>query len=137
MASPEHRFLVVGSGSAGRRHARALRDLYPRSIISVVKRSPSEQPLESLHERDISVVHSLKDGISSSPTFVVIASPATMHLADLDQLSNYCATFLLEKPIAASASDGQRIHDLVTAKGLRVTVGHHLRFSDTPLALMG
>ncbi|MEY3925432.1 MAG: hypothetical protein RIQ63_783, partial [Actinomycetota bacterium] len=83
------------------------------------------------------VVHSLKDGISSSPTFVVIASPATMHPADLDQLSNYCATFLLEKPIAASASDGQRIHDLVTAKGLRVTVGHHLRFSDTPLALMG
>ncbi|MFZ9380241.1 MAG: Gfo/Idh/MocA family protein [Ilumatobacteraceae bacterium] len=137
MASPEHRFLVVGSGSAGRRHARALRDLYPRSIISVVKRSSSEQPLESLHERDISVVHSLKDGISSSPTFVVIASPATMHLADLDQLSNYCTTFLLEKPIAASASDGQRVHDLVTAKGLRVTVGHHLRFSDTPLAFMG
>jgi predicted dehydrogenase len=60
-----------------------------------------------------------------------------MHLADLDQLSNYCTTFLLEKPIAASASDGQRVHDLVTAKGLRVTVGHHLRFSDTPLAFMG
>ena len=133
--SSENRFLVVGSGSAGRRHALGLRELFPSSRITVVKRSQSTQPLEVLHERGIEIVDSLEGGIKLEPTFSVIASPATLHFADFEFLSRRCSRFLLEKPLASSTRDAQLIHSLTKNSGIDVAVGHHLRFSDTPLAL--
>ncbi len=133
--SSENRFLVVGSGSAGRRHALGLRELFPSSRITVVKRSHGTQPLASLHEREIEVVDSLERGIALEPTFSVIASPATLHFTDVEFLSRHCSRFLLEKPLASSAREAQLIHSLVTSSGIEVVLGHHLRFSDTPLAL--
>lgn len=125
-------FLVIGSGSAGRRHALCLRKLYPSARITMVKRSTSFQPLEQLSDSDIAIVPSLKAGISVRPEFVVIASPATMHLNDLDELSHACDKFLLEKPIASSAVDGHRIQKIESERNLNIRVGHHLRFSETP-----
>ena len=131
----ENRFLVVGSGSAGRRHALGLRELFPTSKITVVKRSQSTQPLAVLHERGIEIADSLERGIELDPTFSVIASPATLHFTDFEFLSRHCSRFLLEKPIASSTRDAQLIHSLATSRGIEVVLGHHLRFSDTPLAL--
>ena len=133
--SSENRFLVVGSGSAGRRHALSLRELFPTSRITVVKRSQSTQPLALLHEREIEIVDSFECGIAFEPTFSVIASPATLHFADFEFLSRHCSRFLLEKPLASSTRDAQLIHSLAKSRGTHVVVGHHLRFSDTPLAL--
>ena len=133
--SSENRFLVVGSGSAGRRHALGLRELFPTSRIAVIKRSQSTQPLALLHEREIEIVDSLERGIAFGPTFSVIASPATLHFTDFEFLSGHCSRFLLEKPIASSTRDAQLIHSLAASKGIEVVLGHHLRFSDTPLAL--
>ena len=133
--STDKRFLVIGSGSAGRRHALSLRQLFPSAEITVVKRSSSQQPLEILQSSGILIVDSLKRGALNAPDFVVIASPATFHLDDLSYLSNHCSRFLLEKPIAATSHDARKLHALATDTNLHVVVGHHLRFSDTPLAL--
>ncbi|MGA1707059.1 MAG: Gfo/Idh/MocA family oxidoreductase, partial [Candidatus Nanopelagicaceae bacterium] len=118
----ENRFLVVGSGSAGRRHALGLRELFPTSKITVVKRSQSTQPLAVLHERGIEIVDSLERGIELDPTFSVIASPATLHFTDFEFLSRHCSRFLLEKPIASSTRDGQLIHSLATSRGIEVVL---------------
>ena len=134
VSKPE-RFLVIGSGSAGRRHALALRRIFPSAAITVVKRSTSQQPLETLRKSDVQIVDSLENGVLNSPDFIVIASPATMHLDDIAYLSNHCSRFLLEKPTAASSHDARAIHALASDANLHVVVGHHLRFSDTPLAL--
>ena len=130
-------FVVVGSGSAGRRHALALRALFPNAPITVVKRTSSTQPLDVLHSSNISVVRSLDEACVVDPSFAVIASPATLHRADLEHLSRHCSRFLLEKPIAADSSDGRAILSLVNQADLQVSVGHHLRFSDTPQAFFG
>lgn len=132
--SADQRFVVVGSGSAGRRHALSLRSLFPSASIVVVKRSGSTQPLKQLEEQNISIVGSLIEASRTVPTFCAIASPATLHLSDLEVLSRTCTTFLLEKPIAANADEGRRLVELASSRDLRVTVGHHLRFSETPLA---
>ena len=136
MASTESRFVVVGSGSAGRRHALALRFLYPDAPITVVKRSSSLQPLDVLHTANISIVPSLEEACSAKPDFAAIASPATLHRADLEYLSRHCSRILLEKPIAAELIDGQQIIALAERAGLQVSIGHHLRFSDTPRAFL-
>lgn len=129
-------FLVIGSGSAGRRHALCLRYLYPTSRISIVKRSVSYQPLDAIKDANISVLTTINEGLQMSPDFTVVASPSPFHSEDLEQLSKSCTSFLLEKPIAAKSQDGSAIQALVESRGLRVTVGYHLRFSETPLALV-
>ena len=108
--SKSERFLVIGSGSAGRRHALALRQIFPSAAITVVKRSTSKQPLETLRNSDVQIVDSLEDGVLNSPDFIVIASPATMHLGDIAYLSNHCPRFLLEKPTAATSHEAREIH---------------------------
>jgi predicted dehydrogenase len=125
------KFLVVGSGSAGRRHALCIRNLYPSAQIMMVKRTTSAQPLDQLEAADIQLVSTLEAGIAHGPEFTVIASPATMHLADIERLSVVCKSYLLEKPIASCSEDGRQIHKLEAERNLKVCVGHHLRFSDT------
>ena len=128
-------FLVIGSGSAGRRHALCIRALFPNARIALVKRSNSIQPLDLIRSSNIDILTSLKDGIATQPSFVAIASAATLHHTDLEQLSRSCSTFMLEKPIAVNSKDGHEIRRLAVQRSLRITVGHHLRFSDTPLRL--
>lgn len=131
--SADHRFVVVGSGSAGRRHALALRHLFPTAPIVLVKRSSTFQPLDSLRNADITVVDSLDEATRTAPTFCVIASPATLHFTDLKVMSKNCLKFLLEKPIAADSIDGRRLVELAGSRNLGISIGHHLRFSETPL----
>ncbi|NCZ92665.1 MAG: hypothetical protein EBZ00_01625 [Actinobacteria bacterium] len=128
-------FLVIGSGSAGRRHALCIRALFPNARIALVKRSNSIQPLDLIRSSNIDILTSLNDGIATQPSFVAIASAATLHHTDLEQLSRSCSTFMLEKPIAVNSKDGHEIRKLAVQRSLRITVGHHLRFSDTPLRL--
>lgn len=129
------RFLVIGSGSAGRRHALCIRTLFPNARIALVKRSNSFQPLDLIRSSNIDILASLKDGIATQPSFVAIASAATLHHTDLEQLSRSCSAFMLEKPIAVNSKVGHEIRKLAVERRLRITVGHHLRFSDTPLRL--
>jgi len=100
-----------------------------------VKRSNSIQPLDLIRSSNIDILTSLKDGIATQPSFVAIASAATLHHTDLEELSRSCSTFMLEKPIAVNSKDGHEIRRLAVQRSLRITVGHHLRFSDTPLRL--
>jgi hypothetical protein len=91
--------------------------------------------LDLIRSSNIDILTSLNDGIATQPSFVAIASAATLHHTDLEQLSRSCSTFMLEKPIAVNSKDGHEIRRLAVQRSLRITVGHHLRFSDTPLRL--
>lgn len=127
-------FLVIGSGSAGRRHATALRKSFPSASVSIVRRFGSSQPLDSLEGQNIQILSSISDGIQSRPQFVVIASPASQHLADFEEVYEHTELVLLEKPLAQSATQGTSIIDLAKRVSCRVLVGYHLRFSETVLA---
>lgn len=91
-------FVVFGSGSAGRRHARALRRLFPDARIQIVKRSSSLQPTQQLEGEGIEIVSEPNAALGLHPNLVVIASPATMHAGDLQSALPYCQRILLEKP---------------------------------------
>ena len=129
-------FVVFGSGSAGRRHARALRRLFPEARIQIVKRSSSLQPTQQLDGEGVEIVDQPSASLSLRPDLVVIASPATMHAADLQSALPYCQRILLEKPLAHNLADANLIIDTLRKSSSSVLVGYHLRFSETPLKLL-
>ena len=135
MREPITAALVVGSGSAGRRHARELRNLLPNAKIAIVKRSSSEQPLEYIENYEIEVVPDIQAGLQNAPQVAIIASPSSMHLADSIEIAMLCKYIFLEKPIADSLEGAYKLHDTLRAANAVTTVGYHLRNSDTVLEL--
>ncbi len=123
--------LIVGSGSAGQRHARTMRQLLPDSRITVVRRQRNQPPLASLAALNIDMVSSLEQGVSTSPQVVVIASPATFHQQDAHVISDSCSCVLVEKPLAADLSSGIELAAELTRRDIITSVGYHLRCSET------
>ncbi len=135
MREPITNALVVGSGSAGRRHARELRNLLPNAKIAIVKRSSSEQPLELIKHYQIDLVPDIQTGLQNGPQIAIVASPSSMHLSDCTEISKFCKFIFLEKPISETLESAYKLHhSLKTAKAV-TTVGYHLRNSDTVLEL--
>ena len=128
--------LVIGSGSAGRRHALTLRELAPNSKITLIKRSPGEQPLDEIYKSNIQISHDLDDSLNEKPMAVVIASPSTMHLDDAKLVFPHCKNVLIEKPLAQSASAADQLVKLAVLHSASVIVGYHLRFSETQIRLL-
>lgn len=124
------RAVVVGSGSAGRRHAAALRTALPRSELFVVRRPDSRQPMDVLQELGASVVPSLDPVLTSTVDVAIVAGPAPFHASAALALIRTGARVLVEKPLAASISDAVEIRDRADALGTRLVVGYHLRYSD-------
>lgn len=120
--------VVVGSGSAGRRHAATLRTLLPDHRLVVVRRPTSDQPIGALASIGAEVVATTADAAALSPAFAVVAGPATSHAADAARLLEAGAGLLVEKPLAASSADGTAL--AASASGRAVVLGYHLRFDD-------
>lgn len=127
-------FLVIGSGSAGRRHATALRKIFPAASISLVRRFDSSQPLESLGNQNIQILSSISEGLNLRPRLAVIASAASRHLADFSEVCGHVDCILVEKPLALVAAEGISMINLAENTASRVFVGYHLRFSETVIA---
>lgn len=120
--------VVIGSGSAGRRHALALRRADPDLRIVVVRRSDSHQPIDALRDAGISTVASI-DEVPDAVTLGVVASPATFHRSSIDALAPRSVALLLEKPVATTSADAVAIRK-ATAH-MPIAVGYHLRCTDT------
>lgn len=122
--------VVVGSGSAGRRHAVALRSMLPDHRLVVVRRAVSIQPLDQLAALGAELVETVAEAAALAPILAVIAGPATTHAADAEALLQAGAAVLVEKPLAASSADGAALREAADAAGRPVVVGYHLRFDD-------
>jgi predicted dehydrogenase len=122
--------VVVGSGSAGRRHAATLRALLPDHRLVLVRRPRSRQPTAPFDEMGAIIVTSISEALVYRPALGVVAGPATTHAADCTVLLSEGVHVLVEKPLAASSADGCRIHAASILGGLPVVVGYHLRLDD-------
>ena len=127
--------LVIGSGSAGRRHALALRELFPNATISVIKRSNSLQPTELLAQKNINIVNGFKNIEGASYDVVVIASPATLHYDDTLRMIENSSFLLIEKPVTADLTSATKIQSILENSKKKLRVAYHLRFSETVVKL--
>lgn len=95
MNAESQRFIVIGLGSMGRRHAANLRALRPDAIVETCDPNP-EMGADWLHWENV-VVSSGWPAV----TGVVIASPASKHAAPVNRIAGRWPT-LCEKPLAAA-----------------------------------
>jgi len=121
------RVVVVGSGSAGQRHASTLRSLLPAAELVVVRRTPGPLP-DRLAQLDPVVESSVADAVRRRPHVVVVASPATHHAEDATEALRAGAHVLVEKPLAATIADAESIAVAASEVERSVVVGYHLRF---------
>ena len=127
--------IIIGSGSAGRRHALALRELFPNARINVVKRSTSSQPTELLVQKNINIVNGFQNIESDSYDIVVIASPATLHFDDTLRMIEKSNSLLIEKPVTADLKSAIKIQSILENSNKKLRVAYHLRFSETVVKL--
>jgi predicted dehydrogenase len=123
--------LVVGSGSAGRRHAAALLARESGRRVLVVRRPDSTTPVEPLHALGVEVLPSLQQALEHEPTLAVVASPAPWHAHAATTLLDAGCCVMVEKPVVASlqAESTRRLRAHPHARD-RLLVGYHLRFGD-------
>ncbi len=117
--------LVVGLGSAGRRHARnwAALGLGPVSICRATD-TPQPEPLGV----DASVYRDLGEALAASPDVTIVANPSSLHVETARAAVRAGSHVLVEKPLGASLEGVGALLDEARATGRHVMVGYNLRF---------
>ena len=120
--------LIVGSGSAGQRHARNLAELGCR--ISCV--DPRQDRREELSgEVPVEDAYSgLTEALGAAPGLqgAVVASPPSFHVDQALALIDADLPMLLEKPVAPHLADAQRLHAACQGKDIPLLLGYTWRW---------
>lgn len=116
---------LIGIGAMGRNHARVL------SRLSGVEFVGAADPAISADDVPIGVRHftSVDDLIAERIDLCVVAVPTKFHVEIALRLADNGIAVLIEKPLASSIADSQRIVDAFAARKLFAGVGHIERFN--------
>ncbi len=125
--APPHRGAVIGLGMIGRHHARLLAASDRVAFVGAVDRDGDRYRSVA----DPSLVHDSVSALlrTASPEFAVIAAPTDQHLTVARELMAAGVAVLVEKPLAATASEAREIVALAREHGVRGAVGHVERFN--------
>jgi len=122
---------VTGSGFMGRTHVDAAARLDDTQIVAVTGGSRAERLAADYHIDIEPTVESLagRDDIDA----VVIATPHYLHLEEALAAAQAGKHALVEKPLATSVADCDRMIKAFASRGLVLSVGYHQRFRDSNL----
>ena len=119
----------------GRNHARVLKEL-PNSELVAVADTNLEAAEATAHRLGIHAYTNYIDLLEKErPGAVVIATPPTLHLSPALAVLQAGAHVLVEKPIAATLLDGEKLIAAAQAAGKLLMVGHIVRFNPAVQAL--
>lgn len=118
------KILVVGMGQMGQSHALAHHALPEAQIVGLVNRSPRDLP-EPLQTYPL--LDSFEDGIALSPDLVVIATYSDSHADLAIRAMEAGAHVFVEKPLATSVEDAERVVAAAKAHNRKLVVGYILR----------
>lgn len=119
------RILIVGLGSAGSRHLRLARTLFPNSEIKVLRhRTQREIP-----EFSNGCISTIEEAKQFAPQIAVIANPSTFHIRIAHEMAMEKAHLLIEKPLSSSLEGVAELIKLCNENDLVLMVGYNLRFT--------
>lgn len=134
MTDPAFRAAVVGVGHLGRHHARILAAAPGVELAAVVDRDPERArevaaDVGTAAVRDVLEVDPPVDG-------VVVSVPTRDHLRVGLPLLEAGVAVLVEKPIAASTAEADRLIEAAAASGATLAVGHTERHNPAVAAAL-
>lgn len=121
-----NKIAVIGLGNISNRHRANLKTLYPEASIIAVSAS-GRQPSEQIEHAD-SLCLSFNELLLHDIDMAIVASPATYHAQHAIPLLEAGVPVLIEKPLAASKADAEKIATVARNTKTPVTVGYCLRY---------
>ncbi|MGE5351530.1 MAG: Gfo/Idh/MocA family protein [Ignavibacteriales bacterium] len=117
--------LIVGLGSIGKKHLKAIRTIDPQCEIFALRSGRGCSMVE-----DVKNIYSL-DEIKSDPvSFAIISNPTSEHKNTLQSLLSLECPLFIEKPLHSSL-DIDNFIDIVEKKKITTYVACNLRFLDS------
>lgn len=120
------RALLIGFGSAGKKHLDSINQIRPGLEVILLRRQKS---IKKKIEKGFSfIVDTIKDALELKPDFAIVSNPSPFHLEVAMPLVKEGVHLFIEKPLS-SKIDG--VEDLINAsiksKSL-IMIGYNLRF---------
>lgn len=116
------RLLVAGLGLIGIRHVSEIAAHPDCELVGVIDPNPASRALASVPGfADFDAVDVKADGI-------ILATPNQLHASHVAQAVDRGWHMLIEKPVAGTLADADRIIALTEHSGLATLVGHHRRY---------
>lgn len=123
---------VIGLGSIGQRHLSNLRQLFPAAELYAVSASGNNS---TISESNVLLV-SITELITYKPDFVIIASPASLHLQHSQLVLTANIPVLIEKPLCVSVKEAEQFLTLSQQyPDSIIGVGYCLRYLESALAI--
>jgi predicted dehydrogenase len=131
------RVAVVGAGAFGRNHLRVYRELeqagFPVTLAAVVD-SNKLLAMEAAEEWKIPAYASIED-LTTGIDAASVCVPTSAHFAVASKLLEKNVDLLIEKPIAASTEEADRLIELAESGNRILQVGHLERFNPAVTAI--
>ncbi|MBF9037452.1 Gfo/Idh/MocA family oxidoreductase [Rhodobacterales bacterium LSUCC0246] len=118
------RALVIGLGNMGQSHALALHKLDGVEIVGLVNRSKRPLPKELLGYPYLDCVD---DGMALKPDLVIIATYSDSHANLAIRAIEAGAHVFVEKPLATTVADAEKVIETATRLNRKLVVGYILR----------
>lgn len=128
MAVKDHKVLLVGCGSIGKRHAQCLHDIGVEQFVFFDTDPARSQELAEIYGGI--TVNRYEDGLLTDADCVYILSPTRLHIQQATMAVNAGKHVFLEKPLSDSLEGVDKLSDLAKEKGVVVEVGFCFRFHD-------
>jgi predicted dehydrogenase len=127
------RVAVIGGGTFGRHHVRAIKQLQQADLVAIV--DVNLERAQQLAREYGSHAFSSTDEVLSGIDAAILATPTITHELIASKLLQAGVDVLVEKPIADSSAAGERLAHLAEQRGRILQVGHLERFNPAVLAL--
>lgn len=121
----DHRILIVGFGSIGKRHLRVIRRNNPNADIRILRREETSAP--PLFSNGVFTEY--EEVRAFCPTLAVIANPSAFHVPVAMLLAQAGCHLLIEKPISSKTKGVRQLLELSQKQGIVLQVGYNMRFS--------
>jgi len=129
------RAAVIGAGAMGRNHIRVLTGLPDVHLVGVSDSSQAslDAALRGRTVRGYVDPAEMLDAVQ--PDFVVVATPTVAHAEMAELALSRGLHCLVEKPIAATRDEAERMWKLAEAAGVHLAIGHVERYNPAILQL--
>lgn len=117
---------VIGLGNIATRHRRNLKHLFSMATLYAMSAS-GRTPREVVSDCD-QLVSSVNELIALHVDFVIVASPAPFHSTHAIPLIEAGIPVLIEKPVATTLEDVEKIQSAVMKHQTPVAIGYCLRY---------
>ena len=124
---------VIGTGYLGRLHARILTEMPEVQMVGFVE--PDDKVAEEVGGSLKLTRYESAAALAKDVECAVVATPTVTHFHVASQLLEAGCDVLIEKPITATAADGERLVEIAESKKRIIQVGHVERYNPAIVAI--